>query len=37
MKILIACEESATVRLEFEKRGHYAYSCDLTDSTDNNP
>lgn len=29
MKILIACEESQTVCIEFRKLGHEAYSCDI--------
>ena len=29
MNWLIACEESATVRDEFRKRGHNAWSCDI--------
>lgn len=29
MKILIACEESQRVCIEFRKKGHEAYSCDL--------
>lgn len=29
MKILIGCEESQAVCMEFRKRGHEAYSCDL--------
>ena len=29
IKILIGCEESDTVRNEFEKLGFYAVSCDL--------
>ena len=29
MKILIACEESQAVTIEFRKRGHEAYSCDI--------
>lgn len=29
MKVLIGCEESATVRDAFRARGHDAYSCDL--------
>src|SRR5258708_2575483 len=29
MLVLIACEESGTVRDEFDKRGHEAWSCDL--------
>lgn len=29
MRVLIACEQSGTVRDAFRKRGHEAYSCDL--------
>ena len=29
MKVLVACEYSGTVRDEFLKRGHNAYSCDI--------
>ena len=29
MKILVACEESQAVTIEFRKEGHEAYSCDL--------
>lgn len=29
MRVLIGCEESATVRDEFRARGHDAYSCDI--------
>ena len=29
MKVLIACEESGTVRNAFRKKGHDAYSCDI--------
>lgn len=32
MKVLIACEESATVRVAFEKQGHTAWSCDILPS-----
>ncbi len=32
MKVLVACEFSGTVRDAFEKRGHYAVSCDLLPS-----
>lgn len=32
MKVLIACEESATVREEFAKRAHDAWSCDILPS-----
>lgn len=29
MKILIACEESQRVCIEFRKKGHWAFSCDI--------
>ena len=29
MKVLVACEESQRVCIEFRKRGHEAYSCDI--------
>lgn len=29
MKILVACEESQSVAIEFRKLGHEAYSCDI--------
>lgn len=29
MRVLVACEESQAVCIEFRKRGHEAYSCDL--------
>ena len=32
MRVLIACEESATVRVAFEKEGHEAWSCDIEPS-----
>jgi site-specific DNA-cytosine methylase len=32
VRVLIACEESGTVREEFRKRGHDAWSCDLKDT-----
>lgn len=32
MKVLVACEFSATVRDAFAKRGHFAVSCDLLPS-----
>lgn len=31
MKVLVACEESQRVCIEFRKRGHEAYSCDIQD------
>jgi hypothetical protein len=32
MKVLIACEYSGTVREEFKKLGHEAWSCDILDT-----
>lgn len=32
MRVLVACEESATVRMAFERVGHDAWSCDLLPS-----
>lgn len=29
MRVLVACEESQAVALQFRKLGHEAYSCDL--------
>jgi len=29
MKILVACEESQAVTIEFRKKGHSAFSCDI--------
>lgn len=29
MNVLIACEESQRVCMEFRKKGHRAFSCDL--------
>lgn len=37
MKILVACEESQVVTIEFRKRGHEAYSCDLSDCSGGHP
>ena len=31
MKVLVACEESQRVCIEFRKLGHEAYSCDILD------
>lgn len=31
MNVLVACEESQRVTIEFRKLGHQAYSCDLLD------
>ena len=36
MKVLVACEFSGTIRDAFRKRGHEAWSCDLS-PTDSNP
>lgn len=37
MKVLIACEESQAVCIEFRKMGHEAYSCDLQDCSGGHP
>lgn len=37
MKVLIACEESQRVCIEFRKLGHEAYSCDLEPCSGNHP
>ena len=37
MKILIACEESQRVCIEFRKRGHEAYSCDIIGCSGGHP
>lgn len=37
MKILIACEESQRVCVEFRKKGHEAYSCDIIDQSGGHP
>lgn len=37
MKILVACEESQTVTIEFRKLGHEAYSCDIEDCSGGHP
>lgn len=37
MKVLVACEESQRVTIDFRKLGHEAYSCDLLDCSGNHP
>jgi len=37
VKILIACEESQAVTIEFRKRGHEAYSCDILECSGGHP
>ena len=37
MKILVACEESQRVCIEFRKRGHEAYSCDIVPCSGGHP
>lgn len=37
MKVLIACEESQAVCIEFRKRGHEAYSCDIEPCSGGHP
>lgn len=37
MKILVACEESQVVTEAFRAKGHEAYSCDILETSGNNP
>lgn len=37
MKVLIACEESQRVCMEFRKHGHTAYSCDILEQSGGHP
>jgi len=37
MKILVGCEESQRVTIEFRKRGHEVYSCDIQDCSGGHP
>ena len=37
MRILIACEESQRVCIEFRKKGHVAYSCDIIECSGGHP
>ena len=37
MKILVACEESQAVTIEFRKRGHEAFSCDILPCSGGHP
>ena len=37
MKVLVACEESQRVTIEFRKLGHEAYSCDILPCSGNHP
>lgn len=37
LRVLVACEESQTVCIEFRKRGHDAYSCDLKPCSGGHP
>lgn len=37
MNILVACEESQRVCIEFRKKGHNAFSCDITDCSGGHP
>ena len=37
MRVLIACEESQRVCIEFRKRGHEAYSCDIEPCSGGHP
>lgn len=37
MKVLVACEESQSVTKEFRALGHEAYSCDVLETSGDNP
>lgn len=37
MKVLVACEESQRVTMEFRANGHEAYSCDIIDCSGGHP
>lgn len=37
MKVLVACEESQRVCIEFRKKGHEAYSCDIIECSGGHP
>lgn len=37
MRVLLACEESQAVCIEFRNRGHEAYSCDILPCSGNHP
>lgn len=37
MKILVACEESQAVCIEFRKKGHDAFSCDILPCSGGHP
>ena len=37
MRILVACEESQAVCIEFRKKGHEAYSCDILECSGGHP
>lgn len=37
MRVLVACEESQRVCIEFRKRGHEAYSCDIEECSGGHP
>jgi site-specific DNA-cytosine methylase len=37
MRILVACEESQVVTKAFRDKGHEAYSCDILETSGNNP
>ena len=36
MNVLVGCEFTGTVRDEFRKKGHNAYSCDIIESESDN-
>ena len=37
MNVLVACEESQRVTIEFRKQGHNAFSCDILEPSGGHP
>lgn len=37
MRVLVACEESQAVCIEFRKLGHEAFSCDIQECSGGHP
>lgn len=37
MRVLVACEESQAVTIEFRRLGHEAYSCDIQECSGGHP
>ena len=37
MNVLVACEESQRICIEFRRKGHNAFSCDIQDCSGGHP